>query len=85
MAGDLLKVADLEKAKLHDTFHSEVISGKEGGLSTGADIDYATNAATGQVQRTMPALLRDLFAIEDAPADGKTYVRVNNAWVEFIL
>ncbi len=57
---DLLTVADLEAAKKHDTFHSEVISGKAGGVAGGADIDYATNQVTGQVQKTMPAVLRDI-------------------------
>lgn len=57
---DVLTITDLETAKKHDTFHSEVITGKAGGLSTGADIDTATNAATGQVQKTLPKVLRDL-------------------------
>ena len=57
---DVLTIEDLQTAKKHDTFHSEVITGKAGGLSTGADIDTATNAATGQVQKTLPKTLRDL-------------------------
>ena len=57
---DALTITDLETAKKHDTFHSEVITGKAGGLSTGADIDTATNEATGQVQKTLPKVLRDL-------------------------
>jgi len=57
---DLLSVADLEAAKKHDTFHSEVITGKVGGLAGGADISAATNAVTGQVQKTLPETLRDL-------------------------
>lgn len=63
---DLLQVADLEKAKLHDTFHSEVITGKAGGLAGGADINSATNGLTGQVQATLPKLLSQ---IGFAPAD----------------
>ncbi len=58
--GDLLTVADLEAAKKHDTFHSEVITGKAGGVAGGASIDYATNAVTGQVQTTLPKVLRDV-------------------------
>lgn len=58
--GDLLTVADLEAAKKHDTFHSEVISGKAGGVAGGASIDYATNAVTGQVQKTLPRTLLDI-------------------------
>ena len=57
---DVLTIQDLQTAKKHDTFHSEVITGKAGGLSTGADIDYSTNAATEQVQKTLPAVIRDL-------------------------
>ena len=56
---ELLTVSDLEIAKKHDTFHSEVITGKAGGLSTGANIDTATNAVTGQTQKTLPKQLDD--------------------------
>lgn len=58
--GDVLSLADLQTAKKHQLFEAEVITGKSGGISTGADIDYATNAVTGQVQKTMPAILRDM-------------------------
>lgn len=57
---DVLSLQDLQTAKKHDTFHAEVITGKAGGLATGADIDTATNAATGQVQTTLPKTLRDV-------------------------
>lgn len=57
---DVLTITDLETAKKHDTFHSEVITGKAGGVSTGADIDYATSKVTGQTQKTLPKVLRDL-------------------------
>lgn len=60
---DLLQVSDLEKAKLHDTFHSEVITGKVGGLASGANIDFATNAVTGQVQATMPYILNQIGGV----------------------
>lgn len=60
MADELLNAQDLITAKKHDTFHSEVITGKVGGLSTGANIDYATNAVTGQQQNTLPAVLKGL-------------------------
>ena len=56
---ELLTVTDLEIAKKHDTFHSEVITGKVGGLSTGANIDTATNQVTGQTQKTLPKQLDD--------------------------
>ena len=57
---DVLSLQDLQTAKKHDIFHNEVITGKSGGLATGADIDTATNAATGQVQTTLPKTLRDV-------------------------
>lgn len=58
--GDVLSLADLQTAKKHQLFEAEVITGKQGGVSSGVDIDYATNQATGQVQKTMPAVLRDI-------------------------
>lgn len=57
--GDVLSLADLQTAKKHQLFEAEVITGKQGGVSTGADIDYATNQVTGQTQKTLPAVLRD--------------------------
>lgn len=58
--GDVLSLADLQTAKKHQIFEAEVITGKSGGVATGADIDYATNQATGQTQKTLPAVLRDV-------------------------
>lgn len=57
--GDVLSLEDLRIAKLHQTFEAEVITGKAGGIAGGVDIDYATNLVTGQVQKTLPAVLRD--------------------------
>lgn len=57
--GDVLSLEDLKTAKKHQLFEAEVITGKQGGLATGAEIDYATNQVTGQVQKTLPAILRD--------------------------
>lgn len=57
--GDVLSLADLQIAKKHQIFEAEVITGKSGGVAGGADIDYATNAVTGQAQKTLPAVLRD--------------------------
>jgi hypothetical protein len=58
--GDVLSLEDLQTAKKHQIFEAEVITGKAGGVASGADIDYATNQVTGQTQKTMPAILRDL-------------------------
>lgn len=58
--GDVLSLEDFKTAKKHKTFESEVITGRAGGVASGAEIDTATNAVTGQVQKTMPAILRDI-------------------------
>lgn len=57
--GDVLSLEDLKTAKKHQTFEAEVITGHAGGVSSGAEIDFATNQVTGQVQKTLPAILRD--------------------------
>lgn len=69
--GDVLSPEDLKTAKKHQTFEAEVITGKQGGVAGGADIDYATNQVTGQVQKTMPAILRDI-GFEPASFDFTT-------------
>lgn len=58
--GDVLSLEDLKTAKKHQLFEAEVITGKAGGVAGGADIDFATNQVTGQVQKTMLAILRDI-------------------------
>lgn len=68
--GDVLSLADLQTAKKHQIFEAEVITGKSGGVAGGADIDYATNAVTGQTQKTLPAVLRDAgFQVADFTFD----------------
>lgn len=68
--GDVLSLADLQTAKKHQIFEAEVITGKSGGVATGADIDYATNQVTGQTQKTLPAVLRDAgFQVADFTFD----------------
>ncbi|QBJ02991.1 tailspike 63D sialidase [Escherichia phage ZCEC5] len=57
--GDVLSLADLQTAKKHQIFEAEVITGLQGGIAGGTPIDYATNQVTGQVQKTLPAVLRD--------------------------
>lgn len=58
--GDVLSLEDLITAKKHQTFEAEVITGHTGGVASGQEIDYATNQVTGQVQKTLPAILRDM-------------------------
>lgn len=69
--GDVLSLEDLQTAKKHQIFEAEVITGKVGGVAGGTAIDYATNQVTGQVQKTMPAILRDL-GFEPATFDFTT-------------
>lgn len=69
--GDVVSLADLQTAKKHQIFEAEVITGKQGGLPSGASIDYATNQVTGQVQKTMPAVIRDM-GFEPASFDFTT-------------
>lgn len=57
--GDTLSLQDLQTAKKHQLFEAEVITGKQGGVAGGANIDFATNQVTGQTQKTLPAVLRD--------------------------
>lgn len=57
--GDTLSLEDLQTAKKHQLFEAEVITGLQGGVIGGANIDYATNQVTGQSQKTLPAVLRD--------------------------
>ncbi|EKO7540730.1 endorhamnosidase [Salmonella enterica] len=57
--GDVITLNDLQIAKKHQLFEAEVITGKAGGVASGADIDYATNQVTLQTQKTLPAVLRD--------------------------
>lgn len=58
--GDVLSLEDLKTAKKHQLFEAEVITGRQGGTMAGPAIDFATNSVTGQVQKTMPAILRDI-------------------------
>lgn len=58
--GEVLSLADLQTAKKHQIFEAEVITGRAGGVAGGESIDFATNQNTGQVQKTMPAILRDI-------------------------
>ena len=90
--GDVLSLEDLKTAKKHQTFEAEVITGRAGGVSSGEEIGYATNQVTGQVQKTLPAILRDMgfypaafdfstggtLAISDR--DKAVYNPVDNNW-----
>ncbi len=78
-----LTIGDLENAKKHDTFHSEVITGKAGGLASGASVDYATNAVTGQIQKTLPKLLDDIdWSYVGLFSDGVTFTKGSDLAVD---
>lgn len=71
--GDVLSLEDLKTAKKHQTFEAEVITGKAGGTPSGSSIDNATNSVTGQVQKTMPAIMRDAgIAFNDQLSDQES-------------
>ena len=78
---DVTTVSDLETNKKHITFCNEVITGKAGGIASGADIAAATNAVTGQIQKTLPQVIEDLgpqyFA--DWPGAGDPPVTLTNS------
>jgi hypothetical protein len=78
---DLLTSSDLEIAKKHDTFHSEVITGLAGGVAGGAKISTATNAVTGQVQKTLPEVLNNIapYYFGDFPNIGGQAVTLTNS------
>lgn len=93
--GDVLNIEDLRTAKRNQVFEAEVITGKKGGVSGGADIDYAVNQNTGQVQKTLPAILRDVgftpasfdFAtggtLTADDRDKAVYDPVSNTWYTY--
>jgi len=65
---DVITVADLEETKKHNKFHVDVITGRTG--------DYATNAVTGQVQKTLPATINDIdWSYVGKFADGVTFTK----------
>lgn len=69
--GDVISLEDMKTMYKHRLFEAEVITGKAGGVTGGADIDYATNQVSGQLQKTMPAVLRDV-GFEPASFDFST-------------
>lgn len=57
--GDVTSLESMQIQYKHQIFEIECITGLAGGIAGGANIDYATNPVTGQVQKTLPAILRD--------------------------
>lgn len=93
---DVLSLTDLQTAKKHDIFHNEVITGKAGGVAGGAYIPFATNTATGQVQKTLPETLKDLgfkpgsgdfttgFTVGQFDRDKAWYDPISFNWYSFL-
>lgn len=75
--GDVLSLEDLKTAKKQQIFEAEVITGKQGGVAGGANIETATNPVTGQVQMTLPAVLE--FARKNLVPLGKQYMTLEEA------
>ena len=73
---DLISIQDLENLKKHETFEAEVITGKAGGVAGGADIDSATNGVTGQVQATIPWVIKKADQEFESALAGMGYTRV---------
>lgn len=94
--GDVLSLEDLQTAKKHQIFEAEVITGKVGGLAAGAGIDYASNQVTGQVQATLPKILRDIgfkpgmgdfatgFTVQPGQRDYAWYDPVSLNWYSYL-
>lgn len=60
MAYDIPSISDLEAIQLLNKHYAEVITSKEGGVSSAADITQTTNPITGVVRRTLYKILDDM-------------------------
>lgn len=93
---DVLSLEDLQTAKKHQIFEAEVITGKVGGVAGGATIGTATNQVTGQVQTTLPKILRDVgfkpgsgdfttgFTVLPGQRDYAWYHPVSKNWYAYL-
>ena len=66
MAYDIPSISDLEAIQLLNKHYAEVITSKEGGVSSAADITQTTNPITGVTRRTLYKILDDAQAEHDA-------------------
>ena len=94
--GDVLSLADLQTAKKHQIFEAEVITGKAGGVAGGATISTATNPVTGQIQTTLPEVLKDLgfkpgagdfttgFSVQPGQRDYAWFDPVSVEWYSYL-
>ena len=65
MSYDIPSISELEKIHLLNTHYAEVITSKEGGVSSSADITQTTNPITGVTRRTLYKILDDAQAEHD--------------------
>ena len=66
MASDIPSISDLEAIQLLNKHYAEVITSKEGGVSSAADITQTTNPITGVTRRTLYKILDDMDVEHDA-------------------
>lgn len=57
---DVMSIEKMKSSNQDFEFSTQVITGKVGGQAGGADLDTVTHARTGQVQTTLPKVLRDV-------------------------
>ena len=65
MAYDIPSISDLEAIQLLNKHYAEVITSKEGGVSSAADITQTTNPITGVTRRTLYKILDDMDVEHD--------------------
>lgn len=65
MSYDIPSVSELEAVQLLNKHYAEVITSKEGGVSSAADITQTTNPITGVTRRTLYKILDDMDVEHD--------------------
>lgn len=76
MAYDIPSISDLEAIQLLNKHYAEVITSKEGGVSSAADITQTTNPITGVVRRTLYKILDDMDSQFDSQILNMGFTRV---------
>lgn len=80
---NVISLQDMENDKKHSIFYREVITGKS--YTTGANIDSATNAVTGQTQRTLPNIVNNIdWTPVGLFADGVTFTKITDFAIDAV-